>query len=65
MKYGRELQGWHSGERQVRASLGYDKIPATSHGFSKIKPEMPPEHAQFYMQNVSFLPVTTLDAQGR
>jgi hypothetical protein len=65
MRYGRELQGWHAGEKAVRAALGYDKVPALLNMYTAIEPELPTQHAVFYAVNVAFLPVTSLDDRGR
>lgn len=60
---GAGLKGWHPGELQIQRSLGYDK--AVAQWYRGITPGMPEEHRQFHSTRLPFLPVTTLDGQGR
>lgn len=56
---------WHRGEVAVRQKMGYDKIPNLSRAFDMISGEMPEQHSTFYTTRLHFLPITTLDEEGR
>ncbi|KAL0946396.1 hypothetical protein HGRIS_012623 [Hohenbuehelia grisea] len=57
------LVGWHRGERAIQEKLNYQAVMAM--GFTWIEGDMPEQHREFYASRLPFLPVTTLDAQGR
>ncbi|KAF8149330.1 hypothetical protein B0H34DRAFT_667640 [Crassisporium funariophilum] len=57
--------GWHRGEASVRQKLGYDHIPSIARLFDSISGEMPAQHAEFYSTRIPFLPITSLDEDGR
>jgi hypothetical protein len=59
------LKGWHPGERSIRHKLGFDAIPATAQAYTWISGDLPREHAKFHSEKLYFLPLTTLDEQGR
>lgn len=59
------LNGWHRGERLVRQKLGYDNIPSTADMYTYISGEMPEQHSTFYTTRLQFLPMSTLDDEGR
>ena len=59
------ITSWHRGEREVRNKLGYDKVPSTSLLFTAISEDLPEQHSEFHSTRVSFLPVVTLDEEGR
>lgn len=57
------LNGWHPGERSIQQKLGFADKMATQ--YTAIQGDLPPEHAQFYETCLPFIPVTTLDKDGR
>ena len=57
------LQGWHKGERAIQKKLGYEGPMAMA--FTWIEAEMPEQHRTFHTTRLPFIPVTTLDAEGR
>lgn len=59
------ITGWHRGEREVRKKLGYDKIPSTALLFTSISGDLPEQHSEFHSTRIPFLPVVTLDEEGR
>ncbi|PPR00315.1 hypothetical protein CVT24_004602 [Panaeolus cyanescens] len=59
------ITSWHRGEAAVRQKLGYDKIPQLRRAFDMISGEMPEQHSTFYTTRLHFLPITTLDQEGR
>lgn len=59
------LNGWHPGERVVRAKLGFDKDYASSTLYMHVDGELPPQHIEFHTTRLPFLPITTLDDLGR
>jgi predicted pyridoxine 5'-phosphate oxidase superfamily flavin-nucleotide-binding protein len=59
------ITGWHRGEREVRNKLGYDKVPSTALLFTSISEDLPEQHSEFHSTRLPFLPVVTLDEEGR
>ena len=57
------VQGWHRGERAIQKRVGYDK--AMTLAYKWIDEEMPEEHRIFHTTRLPFIPVTTLDEEGR
>ena len=57
------LKGWHHGEQAIHEKLGLSD--ATRMSYSWIQSYMPEQHQTFYSRNLHFVPLTTLDAQGR
>ncbi|KAH7925123.1 hypothetical protein BV22DRAFT_1089574 [Leucogyrophana mollusca] len=57
------LNGWHPGELAIQRKLAFDRASATS--WTAISGEMPEQHRTFYTTRLPFIPVTTLDRQGR
>ncbi|KXN85012.1 hypothetical protein AN958_11857 [Leucoagaricus sp. SymC.cos] len=57
------ITGWHPGERSIQQKLGWADKVVTS--WTAIQGDLPPEHAQFYETCLPFIPVTTLDREGR
>ncbi|KAF8877521.1 hypothetical protein BD779DRAFT_1448492 [Infundibulicybe gibba] len=59
------LHGWHSGERIIRQKLGLDHDPSTLMLYMSIDGDLPADHGVFHSTRLPFVPVTTLDAEGR
>ncbi|EJC98078.1 uncharacterized protein FOMMEDRAFT_130037 [Fomitiporia mediterranea MF3/22] len=60
------LNGWHPGERSIRAKLGPEFTTGPiSIAYSWIDASMPEQHRIFYSRNIPFLPLTIVDAHGR
>ncbi|KAF7322021.1 putative PNPOx domain-containing protein [Mycena kentingensis (nom. inval.)] len=59
------LQGWHRGENAIHTKVGTNLDYSVSNLFRIIEGELPPQHAEFHSTRLSFLPVTTLDKDGR
>lgn len=58
------INGWHPGQIVVQELRGNWASEAA--GLSSIvQPYLPEQHRQFYSYNLHFLPVTTLDSEGR
>ncbi|KAJ3549925.1 hypothetical protein NM688_g5126 [Phlebia brevispora] len=57
------VQGWHRGERSIQKKLGFDGPMKMA--YTWIDEEMPEEHRVFHTTRLPFIPVTTLDDQGR
>ncbi|KAJ5898770.1 hypothetical protein N7495_003514 [Penicillium taxi] len=57
------LHGWHPGEITIQRKLGFDK--AVTNSWSHIRDFMPDQHRLFYTSNLPFIPITTLDEEGR
>ncbi|KAF7795439.1 hypothetical protein EIP86_006597 [Pleurotus ostreatoroseus] len=57
------LQGWHRGERAIQKKLGFDGTMRMAYIW--IDGEMPEEHRIFHTTRLPFIPVTTLDEEGR
>ncbi|KAM0263890.1 hypothetical protein ACHAQJ_000925 [Trichoderma viride] len=57
------LQGWHPGEVAMQTKLGYaDAMSSTWH---LIENSMREQHRIFHTSNLPFIPITTLDDEGR
>ncbi|KAF5360182.1 hypothetical protein D9758_011331 [Tetrapyrgos nigripes] len=59
------LNGWHFGERIIHQKHGTDKDPQIESLVFHINGDLDPEHALFHSSRIPFLPVTTLDKEGR
>ncbi|GJE99799.1 hypothetical protein PsYK624_160700 [Phanerochaete sordida] len=57
------LQGFHRGELAIQEKLAI--ADAVANNYTWIEPEMPDQHRAFHMTRPPFLPVTTLDREGR
>ena len=57
------LHGWHRGELAIQHKLGFAGPMAKA--YTWIEGEMPEEHRIFHSTRLPFIPVTTLDADGR
>lgn len=57
------LQGWHRGERAIQQKLGF--AGPMSMAYTWIEGEMPEQHREFHTTRLPFIPVATLDSQGR
>lgn len=57
------LQGWHRGERAIQKKLGFDGPMKMA--YTWIDGELPEEHRTFHTTRLPFIPVTTLDKEGR
>ncbi|KAF7305798.1 putative PNPOx domain-containing protein [Mycena chlorophos] len=59
------LNGWHRGEDAIHLKLGTYGDYAVDQMYRHVDGELPEEHAEFHSTRLSFLPVTTLDSEGR
>lgn len=57
------LQGWHPGELAIQRKLGF--ADAVSDSWSRVRNFMPEQHRIFHTSNLPFIPITTLDGDGR
>lgn len=57
------LTGWHAGVSSIQRKLGYDGPMAMA--YTWIESSFPEQHRQFYVRNLPFIPLTTLDNEGR
>lgn len=57
------LHGWHKGELELQSALNL-----TEHvrfAYTQVRDHMPNQHQTFHTSNIAFVPLTTLDSQGR
>ena len=59
------LNGWHPGERIVHQQLGHDADHSIMSQYRHIDGDLPGDHATFHSTRLPFVPVTTLDSDGR
>ncbi|KAJ7502454.1 hypothetical protein B0H11DRAFT_640201 [Mycena galericulata] len=59
------LNGWHRGEHAIHQKLQTADDYSVSQLYMAISGDLPGEHAQFHSTRLPFVPVTTLDAEGR
>ncbi|KAJ6507358.1 hypothetical protein C8R47DRAFT_1209265 [Mycena vitilis] len=59
------LAGWHRGENAIHKKLNTFDDYAVHRLYLSIEGDLPGEHAQFHSTRLPFLPVTTLDGNGR
>ncbi|KAJ7213010.1 hypothetical protein GGX14DRAFT_619825, partial [Mycena pura] len=59
------LNGWHRGENAIHLKLNTYNDYAVSNLYMAISGDLPMDHAQFHSTRLPFLPVTTLDDEGR
>lgn len=57
------LQGWHPGEVAMQTKLGFGEAMAST--WQKIENAMREQHRIFHTSNLPFIPITTLDDEGR
>lgn len=57
------LHGWHPGEVAIQRKLGY--ADAVRDHWSIVGSFMPQQHRTFHTSNLPFIPITTLDDDGR
>ncbi|KAJ5454249.1 uncharacterized protein N7458_005205 [Penicillium daleae] len=57
------LQGWHPGELAIQRKLGF--ADAVKNSWTSMKNFMPEQHRIFHTSHLPFIPVTTLDRDGR
>lgn len=57
------LHGWHPGELSMQRKLGY--ADAVRDAWSLVRNFMPEQHRLFHTSNLPFIPITTLDEDGR
>ncbi|KAJ5324649.1 hypothetical protein N7476_003249 [Penicillium atrosanguineum] len=57
------LHGWHPGELSIQRKLGFAN--AVTDGWSRISNFMPEQHRLFHTSNLPFIPIATLDEEGR
>ncbi|KAJ4481674.1 hypothetical protein C8J55DRAFT_512284 [Lentinula edodes] len=58
------LNGWHIGELSIRQKMKFTEDPSLDGMYTWISEELDPGHAQFHSE-CHFLPVTTVDSDGR
>lgn len=58
-----DLKGWHRGERLVHSRLNYSGTMATA--YTWIENGLSEQHRLFHTTRLPFVPITTLDAEGR
>ena len=49
----------------MQAKLHYARAMEAHMAYTWVEDRMPPQHRQFHSQNLAFVPVTTLDGEGR
>jgi hypothetical protein len=59
------LAGWHPGERAIQAKLDYAHAMEMYQGYTMVEDCLPLQQRIFHNKNLSFVPITTLDATGR
>jgi hypothetical protein len=59
------LNGWHRGENAIHLKLNTFDDYAVSRLYMSISGDLPGEHAEFHTTRLSFLPLTTVDDEGR
>ncbi|KAJ7049914.1 hypothetical protein C8F01DRAFT_1180916 [Mycena amicta] len=59
------LNGWHRGEHAIHRKLGTEGDYSVANLYMAIDRELSGDHAEFHSTRLSFLPVTTLDGEGR
>lgn len=57
------LHGWHPGELSIQRKLGY--TDAVRDAWSMVRSFMPEQHRLFHTSNLPFIPITSLDEDGR
>ena len=57
------VQGWHPGELAIHGKLDTDG--SMTMAWRYIDPCIPEQHRQFHTTRLPFVPITTLDAEGR
>ncbi|EAU33071.1 conserved hypothetical protein [Aspergillus terreus NIH2624] len=57
------LQGWHPGEVSIQRQLGY--AAAVSSRWTAVENQLREQHQIFHTSNLSFIPLTTTDDDGR
>ncbi|KAL2856637.1 hypothetical protein BJY01DRAFT_171160 [Aspergillus pseudoustus] len=60
---GPALTGWHPGESALHAKLSFP--PSISTRYVAIENQLREQHRIFHTSNLTFIPLTTIDAQGR
>ncbi|KAJ8072359.1 hypothetical protein PM082_015918 [Marasmius tenuissimus] len=59
------MNGWHPGERVIHQKLGFNMDPNIQRMYTVIAGDLDPHHAVFHTTCLPFLPVTTVDQDGR
>jgi hypothetical protein len=57
------LNGWHPGEIAIQHKLGF--VSAVADSWSRITGFLPEQHRLFHTSNLPFIPIATLDGDGR
>ena len=57
------INGWHPGERSIHDRLSLSQPMALA--YTWIDAYMPEQHRVFHSRNLHFIPLTTLDSEGR
>jgi predicted pyridoxine 5'-phosphate oxidase superfamily flavin-nucleotide-binding protein len=57
------LHGWHRGEISIQRKLGY--VEAIKDSWSMVRNFMPEQHRAFHTSKLPFIPITTVDGDGR
>lgn len=59
------LNGWHLGERLAHQKLGHDNDYNVMNMYQRIDGDLPGDHAIFHSTKLPFVPIVTLDSDGR
>ncbi|TFL07736.1 hypothetical protein BDV98DRAFT_588198 [Pterulicium gracile] len=57
------LYGWHRGERAIQQKLGHSG--PVSNQYTAVRSALDEQHREFHTTRLPFVPVTTLDGEGR
>jgi hypothetical protein len=57
------LHGWHPGESSMQDLLNL--TPHVRFAYSLVRDHLPDQHRTFHTSNIAFVPLTTLDSEGR
>ncbi|CAE6466166.1 unnamed protein product [Rhizoctonia solani] len=57
------LLGWHPGEYWMQSKLNVAQ--AVQFSYTMVRDHLPLQHRTFHTSNIAFLPLTTLDSEGR
>lgn len=57
------LHGWHKGELELQSALNL--VENVRFEYTLVRDHMPNQHRTFHTSNIAFVPLTTLDSEGR
>ncbi|CAG8909085.1 unnamed protein product [Penicillium egyptiacum] len=57
------IKGWHPGETAIQTKLGFST--AVSSKWTAVEPQLREQHRIFHTSNLSFIPMTVIDKDGR